>query len=365
MRDEWGPEKIIEVYDPKLGYVGWTVIDNTARGAGKGGIRMVPDVTKEEVFRLARAMTWKNAMAGLPFGGAKSGIRFDPRANPGMKEAVIRSFARALRRLVPDEYIAGPDMNVTEREMAQFADETGDMRSATGKPLEMGGLPHELGSTGFGVHWATRVAAEFIGLDNRTVAIEGFGNVGTFTAKFLSEAGYRIVAVSDSSGMIYNPEGLDVNELIKVKRETGKVSNYPEGTVMDNSNLFSLDVGILIPGARPDVITEENFGRVKASLIVEAGNIPMSEHLERKFHEKGVLVVPDFVANAGGVISSYVEYINGTESQMFEMVESKIKENTKEVLQKSSEEGISPRDAALSIAKERVRRAMEMRGRAL
>ena len=325
---------------------------------------MVPDVTKEEVFRLARAMTWKNAMADLPFGGAKSGIRADPKSiTPEKKEAIIRSFARALKNIVPDEYIAGPDMNVTELEMAQFADEVGDMQASTGKPLEMGGLPHELGSTGFGVHWATRVAAESIGLENPTVAIEGFGNVGTFTAKFLSEAGYKIVAVSDSSGAIYNPEGLDVEKLIKVKQEKRKVTLYEGGKVLPKEELFGLDVDILIPGARPDVIREGNFSKVKAKLIVEAANIPMSHELERKFHEKGVLVIPDFVANAGGVISSYVEHIHGTEKQMFQMVEEKIRKNTAEVLELSKEKGISTRDAALEIAKSRVMKAMEFRGR--
>ncbi len=352
-------EKVIEIRNEKLGFVAWTVIDNTARGPGKGGIRFVPDLTREEVEDLARAMTFKNAMADLPFGGAKSGIRADPRSPD--KERIIRAFARAIASFTPGEYIAGPDMNMGEREMAWIADEIG-FDAVTGKPSEMGGLPHELGSTGFGVAWATRVAADFMGLENRTVAIEGFGNVGTFTAKFLSEWGFRIVAVSDSSGTIYNPEGIDVGELMRVKKEKGKVTLYPEGTVMDGKALFGLDVGILIPGARPNVITEDNWRDVKAGLIVEAANIPIPEEIEERLWKEGRTIVPDFVANAGGVISSYVETIHGTERQMFGMVEEKIRRNTTAVLERSAEKGISQRKAAMEIAAERVKRAEDMRG---
>ena len=352
-------EKVVEVRNEKLGFVGWTVIDNTARGPGKGGIRFVPDLTREEVEGLAHAMTLKNAMADLPFGGAKSGIKADPKRED--KELVVRAFARAIACLTPFEYIAGPDMNMSEREMAWIADEIG-FDSVTGKPSELGGLPHELGSTGFGVAHATLVASNFMELENRTVAIEGFGNVGTFTAKFLSEWGFKIVAVSDSSGVIYNPEGLDVHELIKVKQEEGKVTAYHKGSTMENSKLFELDVGVLIPGARPNVITEKNWKSVKAKLIVEAANIPIPHEIDENLWKAGKTIVPDFVANAGGVISSYVETIHGTEKQMFEMVEEKIKRNTEAVLQKSREEGISQRQAAEQLAKERVRRAEEMRG---
>jgi len=230
-QDEWGPEKILSVYDPKTGMKGFTVIDNTALGPGKGGIRMVPDVTVGEVFCLARAMTWKNALADLPFGGAKSGIVWDCKSN---KDVLIRAFARAIKPLVPSQYIAGPDMNTTEKEMAAIADELGTRKASTGKPEEMGGLPHELGSTGFGIAEATDVTVKFLGWDinNVSVAIEGFGNVGIFAAKFLSEKGAKIVAVSDSKGTIYNPKGMNVEKLIEVKEETDAVKNYGDGKVL-------------------------------------------------------------------------------------------------------------------------------------
>jgi len=359
-QDEWGPEKILSVYDPKTGMKGFTIVDNTALGPGKGGIRMVPDVTVGEVFGLARAMTWKNALAELPFGGAKSGVIWDGKKD---KEALIRAFARAVKPLIPDYYIAGPDMNTTEKEMAAIADELGTNKASTGKPSEMGGLPHELGSTGYGVFESADVTVDFLGWDMSkvSVAIEGFGNVGTFAAKFLSEKGAKIVAVSDSKGTIYNPEGMNVEKLIQVKNETGAVKNYGKGKILEPEKLFELPVDILIPGARPNVITDENKERVKAKVIIEAANIPIPIPVEDWFYEKGILIVPDFVCNAGGVISSYVEFIGGNEKQMFEIVKEKVRHNTELVLKKSKEEKMTPMNAALKIAQERVREAMDKR----
>ncbi len=361
--DKWGPEKIVIVNDKRIGLSGFLVIDNTAAGPGKGGIRMVPDVTVEEVSKLARAMTWKNAMAGLPFGGAKAGIAANPRVlTRDKKMKLMRAFAKALKSLTPKEYIAGPDMNTGEAEMAVFADENG-LDSCTGKPAEMGGLPHELGSTGWGVYHSTITALKFLKMKVRgtTVAIEGFGNVGTFTAKFLSEAGAKIVAVSDSKGTIYNPRGLNVEKLIKVKKEKRTVTKYGGGKVLKTKDLFGLKVDVLIPGARPNVINENNYKDVKAKLIVEAANIPMPVEIEEKLWKKKITIVPDFVANAGGVISSYVEHIHGTPEQMFKMVEERIKENTELVLERAKKMKISQRAAALQIAQERVKKAMAYR----
>ena len=360
--DEWGPEKAVIVWDPLTKTKGILIIDNTARGPGKGGIRLQPDVTTEEVLRLARAMTWKNALADIPFGGAKAGIKADPH---GDKLSAVRAFAHALRGIVPSEYVAGPDMNTGAAEMAAFANELGIMNASTGKPLELGGLPHELGSTGFGIAEATEVAAvrAKIGLKGASVAIEGYGNVGTFAHKFLAEKGAKVVAVSDSSGTIYNPKGLDYGKLLNTKWKKGSVTQYKDGKVLPGAALFGLDIDILIPGARPDVINESNAGKVKAKLIVEAANIPVREETERVLHSRGVLIVPDLVANAGGVISSYVEYMGGNEKRMFETVRQKIRENVDMVLLNSLRGSMTPREAALQIAHERVRRAMKYKGR--
>lgn len=362
--DEFGPERIVNVYDPKTGMEGVLCVDNTARGPGKGGIRLVPDITVQEVYRLARAMTWKNALADIPFGGAKAGIKGDPKKIN--KIEWMRAFARGLKELVPSVYIAGPDMNTTEKEMAAFADEVGFLGGATGKPLEVNGLPHELGSTGFGVTHSALVALEFAGIEpeGATVAIEGFGNVGVFSARFLAEKGCKVVAVSDSKGTIYDANGLDVAKLEKVKTDTGAVHNYPGGKKLSGEELFGLAVDVLIPGARPDVINAKNKGHVKAKTIVQGGNLPMSGEIEAELEKKGVVVVPDFVANAGGVISSYVETIGGSPEQMFQIVEKKIVSNTRLVLQHAKDHKIPARQAALKIAQDRVRKAMQYRGRA-
>jgi glutamate dehydrogenase (NAD(P)+) len=360
MHDEFGPEVVFEVYDHKSGMTGFTVIDNTALGPGKGGIRMTPSVTVEEVMRLARAMTWKNALAGLPFGGAKSGIVADPgKMTLQKKEEIIRAFSRAIKPICPSKYIAGPDMNTTEREMQWFAEANGDLKSATGKPKAVGGLPHELGSTGFGVVHSTAVAAKHIGLDLKgaTVAIEGFGNVGWFAAKLLTERGAKIVSISDSRGAIHNPSGLDFGKLDQMKRETGSVVNYRPGMPGTCDSILSSDADILITAAIPDLIKPGDAGKLKFRLIVEGSNIPMLPETEKSCHDKGILVVPDFVANAGGVISSYVEYKGGSEKEMFALVEKKLTENTKAMLKEMKASGGTPRDAALSLAMKRVKGA--------
>ena len=359
MFDEFGPEKIIEVYNAKVGMKGLVVLDNSALGPCKGGIRMTPTVSKEEVFRLARTMTWKNALANLPFGGGKSGIIADPRhINDKKKKAIIEAFADALKVVSPSQYVAAPDINMGEKEMGWYYKKNGDKKSVTGKPKKMGGIPHELGSTGFGVYHSLLIAVKYAKLNanKSTVAIEGFGNVGWFIAKYLSECCKSIVAVSDSKGVIYNKDGLDFDRLVQVKKKEGTVTAYKPGQVLPTNSILDVKADILITAAVPDLIKEGDVDRLKFKMIVEGSNIPMTEAVERLVHKKGITVVPDFVANAGGVISSYVEYIGGSEKKMFSLVESKITKNTQEVLSLARKKRASPRDAAMEIAIKRVRK---------
>ena len=369
-KDDIGPEKIVEMYDPATGMRGFTVIDNTALGPAKGGIRMTSTVDIKEVFRLARAMTFKNALADLPFGGGKSGIIFNKETDSEKKEKFVQSFARALRSLVPAEYIAGPDINTTEKEMKTFVEAHGKFNSATGKPgdycrtingQKVCGLPHELGSTGLGVSYATQVALKHanIPINGATVAIEGFGNVGVFTFKHLEEAGAKIVAISDSKGCLYNENGLSFKEVEQIKLSKGTVT-AGKGKILPNHKLFELPVDVLIPGALPDVITRQNMHAVQAKIIVEAANIPIPLDIEEEMSRKH-LIVPDFVANAGGVISSYVEYIGKDEKFMRATVKEKILKNTEIVLNHAKEKNIYPRKSATQIAKDRVKEAMVKR----
>ncbi len=355
--DAFGPEKIIEVYNPKVGMHGFLVIDSTALGPGKGGIRMTPSVDKDEVARLARAMTWKCALAEIPFGGAKSGVIADPKSMTKEKKyEIIKAFSQALKNVCPDLYVAAPDINTAEKEMEIFAKANGSKLSCTGKPKSMGGIPHELGSTGYGVYHATEIAARYkkINLKGATVAVEGFGNVGWFAAKYLSDAGAKLVAVSDSGGVAYLEKGLDFEQLDSVKKKKGSVVNYFGCTKLSSSEILKVKADILVTAAIPDLINVHDVDALKFKIIVEGSNIPMTSEVEELVHKKGILVVPDFVANAGGVISSYVEFIGGTPQKMFKMVKEKVRKNTELVLRESFKRKCKPRDVAMEIAKKRV-----------
>ena len=357
--DEFGPQKILEFYNAKVGMRGFVVIDSTALGPGKGGIRMTPSVTKEEVAKLARAMTWKNSLADLPFGGAKSGIvADDKKITKEKKKEIVEAFADEMRIVAPKYYVAAPDMNMAEEEIEWLVNKIGDKKVATGKSKKMGGLPHELGSTGFGVYHATLIALKHLGINVKDVsfAVEGFGNVGWFVSKFLTEAGAKLIAVSDSKGVAYKKDGLDFKKLAEVKKKHKTVTKYPGCKVLPSTEIISIEAKVLITAAIPDLIKISDVNKIKAKLIVEGSNIPMTLDVEKQLHKKGVLVIPDFVANAGGVISSYVEYIGGDEKKMWAMVEKKIIRNTKVVLDMSKKKKCPPRIVALDIAKDRVRR---------
>ncbi|MDD5472721.1 MAG: Glu/Leu/Phe/Val dehydrogenase [Candidatus Methanoperedens sp.] len=355
--DEIGPEKVIHLYEPRTKMKAIVVVDNIAAGPAIGGVRMAPDVTTTEVRRLARAMTYKNVMAGLPHGGGKSGIIADPKTVN--KEQVTRTFARGIKSL--EEYIPGPDMGTDEASMAYIYDETS---RAVGLPRELGGIPlDEMGATGYGVAECTEVAKEFINLDlnGARLTIEGFGNVGKPAARFLAEKGVILVGASDSKGTIYNSDGLNVEELIRIKETTGSVTNYKKGEVLKSTDLLTISTDIFVPAARPDVITEANSDVLDAKLVIEGANIPITENAEKMLHDRGILIVPDFVANAGGVITASVEYHGGTETAALERIKSTISRNTKEILEKVYSGKTYPRDTAISIAKQRVLRAMKYR----
>ncbi|MEM4172736.1 MAG: Glu/Leu/Phe/Val dehydrogenase [Candidatus Caldarchaeum sp.] len=369
LADEWGPEKVVLAYDPDTGMRGVLVIDNTAMGPGKGGIRFTDTVTPVEVFRLARTMTWKCALAGLPFGGAKGGVMGDP--SKVDRVAWMRAFAKAIRPYVPLQYIAATDMGTTELDMAVFAHEVGDMRACTGKPRELGGIPHELGTTGYGVAVATDLTLTMLNntgmlrLDRREarVAIQGFGNVGSFTAKFLDEMGYRIVSICDVSACIHDAEGLDIPSIMKELSYCTHISKLKKYEKMPKEKVFDYPADIFIPAATSDTVNAETAPKLlpHTKVLVEAANIPTTPAGERILLDGGVWIIPDFVANAGGVIGSFVEYKGGTELDAFELIKYKISSNVKMVLSESDQSKKPPRSVALEVAKARVKRAMLLR----
>jgi glutamate dehydrogenase (NAD(P)+) len=357
--DELGPEKIIHIHRPALGLRAILVIDNIAAGPSVGGVRMAPDVSLEECFRLARAMTMKNAAAGLPHGGGKAVIFADPHMDRTDKEELVRAFARA----IADEtgYIPGPDMGTDETAMAWINDETG---RSVGLPAVIGGIPlDEIGATGFGLAAAAKVAAPHCGLDLKgaRVAIQGFGSVGTHAARFLGREGAMLVAASDSRGTVHNPDGLDVEALIAFKAGGKSVADSGMGEAGDPDRIIGVDCDIWIPAARPDVIHAGNAGAITAKLILQGANIPATHEAEEMLHRRGVLIVPDFIANAGGVICAAVEYRGGTEAVAFQVIAEKISANTRSVLQRADAEEIMPRQAAEALARLRVEKAMGFR----
>jgi glutamate dehydrogenase (NAD(P)+) len=354
--DELGPARVIAVYKPKLNLRGLLVVDNVAGGPAVGGCRMAPDVTFAECFRLARAMTLKNAAAGLPHGGGKSVIVGDPKMPPDRKETIVRAFAQALSAI--HDYIMGPDMGTDERAMAWVHDETG---RAVGLPRVMGGIPlDEIGATGFGIAIAAEAAQEFgaIKLAGARVAVQGFGAVGKFAARFLVDRGAILVAASDSSGTIANPRGLDVKALIALKDRGAAVTSFAGGEKLGRDAIVSVACDVWIPAARPDVITMANVDSLRTKLILQGANIPATAEAEQRLHNRGILCLPDFIVNAGGVICAAVEYQHGTESAAFAAIEEKIRANTRAVLELARRRDVAPRQAAVDLARDRIRIAM-------
>ena len=357
--DEFGPARIIHIHRPGVGLRAIAAIDNTACGTAIGGVRMASDVSTEECVRLARAMTWKNAAAGLPHGGGKSVIFGDPKMPTERKEQVVRAFAGAIRDIA--DFIPGPDMGTDELCMGWMKDEIG---RAVGLPSAVGGIPlDQIGATGYGLAAAIDVAREFIGLELRgaRVVVQGFGAVGKHAARFLAQKGAVLVGASDTSGTLVHAAGLDVGALIALKDAGRPLRDHARGEKLDVDAVLDIDCDIWIPAARPDVVHGGNVGRLKTRLMPQGANIPCTPEAEKALHERGVLVVPDFIANAGGVICAATEYRGATERAAFEHIDDRIRANTRCVLEESRRSGKAPRVAALALAEQRVRAAMQTR----
>jgi glutamate dehydrogenase (NAD(P)+) len=373
--DEWGPEKVLQVYDPDTGMKGVLVIDNTSKGPGKGGIRFAPSVTPLEIFKLARTMTWKCAAAGLPFGGAKGGIIADPNAVD--RVSWMKSFAKMIKPYCPSQYIAATDVGTTELDMAIFAHEIGDMRACTGKPTELGGIPHELGTTGYGVSVALQTALDILKdlkiiqvpqKSQTRVVIQGFGNVGSFAARFLDQSGIKVVGVSDVSGFIYSKDenGLNIPKLMKDMKGKAKLLDLQDYgyDIRDKDEIFEIDLDIFIPAAMGGVINNKTAPKLLGNgikMVVEAANIPTTADACEYMHKNKIWLIPDFLANAGGVIGSFVEYQGRTEKEAFDLIEYKITKNIKEIFTEAIMKEENPRKIATELSKQIVYRAMLLR----
>lgn len=356
--DELGPAKVVFLR-LRTGADAIVVIDNVALGPSIGGTRVRSDVTAGEVARLARAMTFKNAIAGLPHGGGKSGIAAPSEMAPAEHERLMRAFAQAIGELT--DYVPGPDMGTTESSMAFVYDEIG---RAVGLPRVLGGIPlDELGATGFGLAVCAEVLddARVVHLAGARVVIQGFGAVGSSAARELARRGAAVIAVSDKQGATTNAEGLDIEALIEHKETARRVRDFGGGAAVPRDDILAYPCDILIPAAQPDVVTTENAGKISAKVVLEGANIPITAQAESELHSRGVLCVPDVVANAGGVICAAAEYRKAGYKEAFAEIEEKIRDGTSELLDRLAPADLSPRQAVERMAHDRLRKATRLR----
>lgn len=359
-------------------FIGYRVQHNNARGPYKGGIRYHPSVSLEEVTALAMLMTYKCAAFDLPYGGAKGGVACDVKK---LSKAEIERITRRYTYMIYDVIgpyvdIPAPDMYTDAQIMAWIMDTYSQIRGhqtpevVTGKPISLGGSEGREEATGYCVAFMTREAAlkSKIPLSNLRVAIQGFGNVARHAAVKLSSFGAKIVAVSDSSGAIYKKDGLNIEALIKHKNETGSVLNFANTRNLSNEEFFSLDVDVFIPAAIENTITEEVANKLNAKIVVEGANGPTTREGDKVLKERNVMVVPDIIANAGGVTVSYFEWVQNlkrerwTKDYVLERLEEKAVRTFKEVVQFSESHGLYLRDAAMALSVKRVADAINTLG---
>ena len=353
-------------------FYGYRVQYNNARGPFKGGIRYHPKVDLDEVKSLAFWMAIKCAVANIPYGGGKGGVEVDPKQlSKGELERMSRTFIRSIADAIgPDKDIPAPDVNTTPEIMDWMEDEyskiTGDSSGAviTGKSVSNGGHEGREDATARGGFFVLQEAAKALGIPaNATVAIQGFGNAGYYMARFLHDAGYRVVAVSDSKGGIYNEKGLDINAVKQLKDSGKSVQDY-EGKKISNEDVLELPVDVLVPAALENQITEENAGRIKTKIILELANGPTTPQAEEILSKKGITVVPDVLANAGGVTGSYFEWKQNKERTKWTLekyraeLEKTMRTEFNEVLRFSKEHKCIMRTAAYALALQRIEKAM-------
>lgn len=359
-------------------FTGHRVQHSTARGPTKGGIRYHPEVTLDEVRALAMWMTWKCAVANVPYGGAKGGVTCDPKTlSPHELENLTRRYATEIAILIsPEGDIPAPDLNTTPQMMAWIMDTYSMHRGhsvpavVTGKPVAVGGSLGRVEATGRGVAIIARQALARLGLSpgDVRVAVQGFGNVGSVSARLLHDLGARIVALSDSRGGVYNPRGLDPRAAERHKLESRSISSFPGGEAIDNATLLGIECDLLVPAAMEREITAANADRVRARLIVEGANGPTTPEADAVLRDRGTLVVPDILANAGGVIVSYFEWVQDlqaffwTEQEVYERLERLLVRAFDEVVATSDAHRIDLRTGALVRAIGRVGEAVSILG---
>jgi glutamate dehydrogenase (NAD(P)+) len=359
-------------------FTGYRVQYNITLGPAKGGIRYHPDVTLDEVTALAAWMTWKCAVAHVPFGGGKGGVICDPtRMSRRELEALTRRYvAEIIDSIGPEKDVPAPDVNTNDQIMAWVMDtysmHVGHTSTAvvTGKPIEMGGSLGRREATGRGVMIVTREAAKHLGFDIKgaRVAVQGFGNVGSVSADLLARIGAKIVAVTDWKGGVYNANGLDITKMLDYAKQHKTIDGFPGGEPIENEQLFALEVEVLVPAALENQITMDNAPTIGARVVAEGANGPTTPEAHKHLHERGIFVIPDILANAGGVTTSYFEWVQDRhgyfweEDEVNKRLEAKMVEAFDDVLKTSMKYKTDLRTAAYIVAISRVATVTKMRG---
>jgi glutamate dehydrogenase (NAD(P)+) len=380
------PQKIVMVHLPVIMdngkvqvFEGYRVVHNANLGPSKGGIRYSMDVNLDEVKALAAWMTWKCAVVGIPYGGGKGGIKCDPKSmSKGELERMTRAYTASMVDVFgPEKDIPAPDMNTGQQEMAWIMDEYSKLKGyscpavVTGKPLVLGGSLGRVEATGRGVMVTARSAMAKMGINpvGSTCAVQGFGNVGSISAKLLATQGLKIVALSDINGGYYNADGFDIEKAIAYRdSNNGTIKGFPGAKEISNNDLLTLEVDVLVPAAMEDQITAENANDIKAKLIVEGANGPTSWMADETLNKKGIMVVPDILANAGGVTVSYFEWVQNrlgyywTEERVNRRADRTMKQSFEQVYATAQKHNVSWRIAAYIVAIDKVANTQKLRG---
>jgi glutamate dehydrogenase (NAD(P)+) len=359
-------------------FTGYRVQHSIARGPAKGGIRYAPDVSLDEVRALAAWMTWKCAVTNLPFGGGKGGVICDPSLmSPSEIERITRRYTAELFNFIgPDLDVPAPDMNTNEQTMAWIMDtysmHAGRTQNAvvTGKPINLGGSRGRAEATGRGCMIVTEQALRKLGLERSAtrVVIQGFGNVGGMAAKLMSRAGFKIVCLIEYDGAVYNAKGLDIPALARHRNETGSINGFDGGEPIDKTEAMFLETDVLLPAAKENVITSENAHRLRTKILCEGANGPTTHAADSILAEKGIFVIPDILANAGGVTVSYFEWAQDRQGYFWneQMVNDRLEEimvnSFQDVVAYAEKHGVNNRTAAYMLALDRVAYAIKLRG---
>jgi glutamate dehydrogenase/leucine dehydrogenase len=357
---------------------GYRVQHSTVRGPAKGGIRFHPNVSLDEVKALATWMTWKCAVVNIPFGGGKGGVTCNPKAmSSGELERLTRRYTSAILPIIgPEQDIPAPDVYTNPQTMAWIMDTYSVTKGypipgvVTGKPISLGGSLGRIEATGRGVFYTTQSVCDHLGipLKDARVVVQGFGNAGTIAALLLYQSGCKVIAVSDSTGCIHNANGLDIPKLMKFKETTGKVSGFPDSGMVYPQELLGLECEILIPAALENVIHEENAPRVRAKVVAEAANGPLTPEADRILQSKGVFLIPDILCNAGGVTVSYFEWVQDEQhlfweaQDVYNRLERVMKTSLQDVLRIHTDRHVPMRVAANMLGVGRVAEAVQIRG---